>query len=234
MRDPTSRPPPFEFRDCALITLSVGRSAQNLRELRDRLAEAPAESIWHHFHETLMRPVFDDPEFPNDFASWARRALHDDVLAERLGVIDPVEFDDIEQLRQHLIDVVEDRMFEVPYMVQAAPSHVLSFLRSQTVVLTTDLRAATPREMGERIPALPLGSLFVHVIEARRWNADHVDDFTNWLALWGPGTQAVRQRLAAARMHHGPLSELRERLAACFHGIEPWESTAEPAREKAS
>jgi hypothetical protein len=226
MRDPTSPPPPFEFRDCALITLSVGRTAQNLRELRDRIAEVPDGSIWHHFHETLMRPTFDDPEFPNDFASWARRALNDDILAERLGVIDPVEFDDIEQLRQHLLDVVEDRLAEVPYLVQAAPPHVLSFLRSQTVVLTTALRAATPRELGEQIPSLPLGSLFVHVIEARRWNLDRVDDFTTWLAGWGPSTQTLRQRLAAARMHHGPLSELRERLAACFHGIEVWETTA--------
>jgi hypothetical protein len=223
MRDPTSPPPPFEFRDCALITLSVGRTAQNLRELRDRVSEVPDASIWHHFHETLMRPVFDDPEFPNDFASWAHRALHDDVLAERLGVIDPVEFDDIEHLRHHLLDVVEDRLAEVPYLVQAAPSYVLSFLRSQTVVLTTELRASTPRELGERIPSLPLGSLFVHVIEARRWNLDRVDDFTNWLALWGPGTQALRQRVTAARMHHGPLSELRERLAGCFHGIDVWE-----------
>jgi hypothetical protein len=66
---------PFEVKDCALITLALGKSALNLRELRDRVAEVPPQSLYHHFYETLLRPSFDDPEYRNDFALWSRRQL---------------------------------------------------------------------------------------------------------------------------------------------------------------
>src|SRR6185369_3313249 len=57
----TMPPEPFRFMDCALIILALGRTAHGLRELRDRAAEVPPQSIWHHFYETLLRPTFDDP-----------------------------------------------------------------------------------------------------------------------------------------------------------------------------
>jgi hypothetical protein len=40
---------PFEVRDCALITLSTGLKAQNLKEFLTVLQKIPAESIEHHF-----------------------------------------------------------------------------------------------------------------------------------------------------------------------------------------
>src|SRR5882672_669917 len=99
-------PSAFRFKDCALTTLSLGRSAHTLRELRDGVAEVPAESISHHFYESLLRPVFDDPEYRNDFALWARRHLHDNLLAERLGVLDPLEHEDLESLRRQVLEVI--------------------------------------------------------------------------------------------------------------------------------
>lgn len=62
---------PFELMDCALITLTTGKSAINLRELRDRIAEAPESSLYYHLYENMLRPGFDDPEYRNDFALWA-------------------------------------------------------------------------------------------------------------------------------------------------------------------
>ena len=207
---------PFEFKDCALITLAVGRSVHDLRDFRDRLGDVPAQSIWHHFFETLLRPMFDDPEYPNDFALWAKRSLHDDVLAERLGIVDPVEFADVERLRQHLLDLVEDRLDETAVVRSVSPGHEFYFLRSQVVVLSTGLSAATPQELGERIRSLPTGSIFYHLIEARRRTPRQLDDFTCWLESWGADSAPLREQLARVRLHHGPLSELRERIAACF------------------
>jgi hypothetical protein len=211
-----SSPAPFEFKDCALIGLSVGKTAHSLRELRDRLGEVPPQSLWHHFFESLLRPAFDDPEYPNDFALWAKRSLHDDVLAERLGVIDPVEFEDVEHLRQHLVDVVEDRLSEMAWEHSVAPGHEFYFLRSQVVVVSSGISAASPRELGQRIRGLPTGSIFFHVVDARRRSPLHVDDFSVWLEAWGDAYAPVREQLARARMHQGPLSELRERIADCF------------------
>ena len=98
---------PFNIKDCALLVISTGKSAQNLRELRDNLIIIDPGSIYYHFWGTLLRPRFDDPEYNNDFASWIRHNLHDAILAERLGVVDPSEFNEIDDLRHELIDLIE-------------------------------------------------------------------------------------------------------------------------------
>jgi hypothetical protein len=207
--------------DCTITTLSLGRSAQNLRELRDRIAEAPVQSLSHHFYESLLRPAFDDPEYRNDFALWASRHLHDDLLAERLGVIDPMEFDSLEALRQHLVDVVEDRLAETTHVPWAAPGHEFYFLRSQSVVLDSGLTAATPEEMAGILPHLPTGSVFYHFVEGRRRPPLNVDDFSAWLAAWGPAYDACRERLAAIDFHLWSLSEMRAQVAGCLAGLRP-------------
>jgi hypothetical protein len=202
-----------------MVTLSLGKSAQNLRELRDRIAEVPVSSLAHHFYESLLAPTFDDPEYRNDFALWASRGLHDATLAERLGAVDPTEFEDVEALRRHLLEGIEDRLAETPFAPSAAAGHEFRFLKSQTVVLETGLVATTPVELAERIPRLPTGSLFYHFIEGLRRPPLRVDDFSAWLERWGPDYDGVRARLAAVDPILWSLTELRERVARCFEGI---------------
>lgn len=211
--------PPFELMDCTLITLSTGKSAQNLRELRERLGEVPSQSLMHHFHETLLRPSFDDPEYPNDFAVWARRSLHDAVLAERLGIIDPLDFEDLESLRLHLLDVVEDRLAEAPYLPAATPGHEFRFLRSQLVIFSSRLRVETPGGLRDRVSALSTGSIFYHFIEARRRNPGKLDDFTLWLRHWEEPWCSACDRLSTIGFHHGSLAETRAGIAACLGAV---------------
>ena len=74
---------PFIVKDCALIAIATGLRAQNLPELRNRIQEIPQACLYYHFWGGLLRSKFDDPEFPNDFAYWARHSLQDKILAER-------------------------------------------------------------------------------------------------------------------------------------------------------
>jgi hypothetical protein len=60
--------------------------------------------IYHHFWGTLLRAQFADREYSNDFATWCHRSLHDTAVAERLAVIDPADYSDLEELRQALAD----------------------------------------------------------------------------------------------------------------------------------
>lgn len=215
----SSPPQPFRIMDCALITQSLGKSAQNLRELRDRIAEVPAQSLSHHFYEALLRPVFDDPDHRNDFALWARRQLHDHPLAERLGVIDPLEFESLDQLRQHVLDVIEDRLAETPIVPAATPGHEFYFLRSQLVVLDTGFRARTPAELAALVPRLPTGSIFYHFVEGRRRPPLMVDDFSAWLEVWGSRYDRCREGIAAIDFYLWSLTEMRALIAQCLRDI---------------
>ena len=73
-------PEPFIVKDCTLISIATGAEAQNLRELSDRLQTIPPGCIYYHFWGNMLRSSFDEPEYPNDFAAWARRSLHDPRL----------------------------------------------------------------------------------------------------------------------------------------------------------
>lgn len=212
-------PGPFRFMDCAITTLALGRSAQNLRELRHAIAEIPLQSLSHHFYESLLLPVFDDPEYRNDFAVWARRQLRDNSLAERLGAIDPMEFQNLEDLRQHLLDVIEDRLAESPTLLSTAPGHEFHFLTSKRVILDTGRVAETPADMAARLPRIPTGSVYYHFVESRRRPPPRVDDFSAWLQDWGPDYDPYREAIAAIDYHLWSLTELRALLARCLWGI---------------
>jgi len=207
------RPAPFAIKDSALVTLSVGRSAHNLRELRDGISEAPAASIRHHFLEALLRPSFDDPEFRNDFAVWAREALRDVVLAERLAIVDPIELPDAEAIRAELVDIVEDRLDELTHPPAAPPGHDFDFLRSQVVVFDTGQTAEEPADLARLAPGLSTGSVYFHFVDARVRPPRGEDDFSAWLAGWGEAGRHAREHLATIDPMFGSLVELRARVA---------------------
>lgn len=206
-------PAPFEVKDCALITLATGRSAHNLRELRDHAADVPLESLRHHFYEALLRPSFDDPEYGNDFAVWAHEALRDDALAERLSALDPVDHPGGEALRTALVDVLEDRLADLPNVPLAPPGHDFHFLSSRIVVFASGRQARTPAQLAALVPRLPAGSVFFHFVEARLRPPRREDDFSAWLAQWGEQGAEARRRLSVIDPMFGSLGDLRERVA---------------------
>ena len=125
---------PFFVKDCALVTIATGKKAQNLKEMRNRLLTIHLGSIYHHFWGRLLSPRFDEPEYNNDFAEWVHHALQDDILAERLSVIDPDPFVNLESLRQELLEVIEQRLDEIETVTWAKPDMQFHFVRSQMVV----------------------------------------------------------------------------------------------------
>jgi len=207
---------PFAVKDCALIAIATGKRAQTLREMRDCLASIDAASIYYHFWGGLLRPKFVDPEYNNDFAAWARHALHDSPLAERLGVIDPTAYDDLEALRAELLDVVETRLDDSAHVPWSEADQQLSFVRSQIVVFDTARRIERPEALSEHLPQLSLGSVFYHFIDARRRNPERYDDFRRWLERTGDEHAGLWRDLAAVDYYFVPLSALRAQLAELF------------------
>ena len=207
---------PFQVKDCALAALATGLRAQNLRELRDRAQAVHPGSIYYHFWGGLLRPRFDDPEYNNDFASWAAHGLHDGTLAERLAVIDPGEFTNIEQLRQELLDVIDQRLDENEPLAWAARDRQFQFIRAQTVVFDTGRRLDDAASLARVVPTLSLGSIYYHVIDARRREPQGTDDFRAWLAQFADAHAGLIRQLAEVDPYFTTLAELRTLLSAIF------------------
>lgn len=213
----------FVIKDCALVSLATGVRAQSLPDLREGLLAVPADSVYHHFWGGLLRARFDDPEFNNDFAVWVRHALHDLPLAERLAVIDPADFVDAEALRQEVLEVVEQRLDEIEAPIWAARDRQFHFMRGQLVVFDSGRRVHAPRELVNLVPQLSPGSVFYHVIDARRRAPHGQDDFRVWLAGLEDDHAGLIERLAQIDPYFVSLPQLREQYAeaisAHFAGV---------------
>lgn len=205
---------PFAVKDCALVAIATGRRCQNLRELRDNLVDIHPGSIYYHFWGGLLRPHFDNPEYNNDFAVWARFGLNDLQLAERLAVIDPKDYSDLEDLRQELIDTIEERLDESEWVPWSKHDNEFHFMRSQIVVFDTHKRIERPEELAEVVPKMSVSSIFYHFIDARRRTPDGADDFRAWLGGFGDTYGLLCVDLAALDPYFITLVELRDKVSA--------------------
>lgn len=207
---------PFVIRDCALIAIATGQSATTLAGLRDKLEIVPESSIYYHFWGGLLRTRFDDPEYQNDFAVWVRHALHDKTLAERMALVSPTDYPDMEVLRRELMDIIEERMDETDCLGWVKALHSFFFIRSQIVIFDTKRVVRTPEELGEHIPHMSLGSIFYHFIDARRRTHLGRDDFTQWLSGFGDASYLLTERISHIDPYFITLLELREELIHAF------------------
>ena len=172
----------FEVMDCVLLTRMSGLPpALNLRELRDRIVTCHPDVIYHHFCETTLAPSFDYPDYRNHFAVWAKHSLGDEILAERLGIIDPYDYTTIEDLRTVTLEIIEERLSELSWVPWARAGHEFYFMKAITVVFDTGERIHHPDELGSAISRMTNGSIYFHVLEARRRPPLGLDDFSAWL-----------------------------------------------------
>ncbi|MDW7771983.1 MAG: DUF5752 family protein [Desulfobulbaceae bacterium] len=206
----------FEIKDCALIAIATGSRANNLKELRDTLSSISLDSIYYHFWGGLLQPRFEEREYNNDFAAWVWYGMHDATLAERLAVVDPTEYADMEDLRQELLEIIEERLDEEKYLSWVPASARFEFIRSQIVIFDTGKRVESPEKLAGLLPDLSTGSIFYHFIDARRRIKSHNDDFSLWLSGFDGKYPETVRKLADLDPYFGTLNQMKEKLTVIF------------------
>lgn len=205
------------IKDCALVAIATGRRARDLRELRDGILEADAASIYYHFWGGLLRSTFDDPRYHNGFAIWVDHALHFSSLAERLSVIDPIDFHDMDSLRKRLVAVIDSELRPGEPCPEAPEDNFFDFIRSQIVVFRTSCTLADPVELPAALAGMSRSSIFYHFIDARRRTPASTDDFTCWLNdIDRSGYAELTTRLASIDPFFATLVETGEELTRAF------------------
>lgn len=208
--------PPFVLKDCELIAIATHKRANTLKEFRDHIDNLSPDSLYYHFWAHLLLPHFDELEYINDFASWVHHSLHDAKLGEQLAVLDPTSFNDLEELRYHLLEHIDNRLEESEYLQWFHASQRFEFIRSQIVVFDTHVKVREPHEMSALIPRMSASSVFYHFIDARRRTQDKIDDFRHWLAFFGESYQPLIDRLTGIDPYFNTLVDLRQLVAATF------------------
>ncbi len=211
---------PFEVKDCALLVRMSGLSpAINLRELRERIAVASENVLYHHFCEPLLRPAFDNPDYRNDFAVWVKLYLGDRVLAERLGILDPFSMSSLEELRTITLDVIDERLSEVPRSRPPRRGTSSSFSRPRPSCSIRKNGSVPPgtdgghRKDDEREHLLPFSG-------GPPSHSHGKDDFTAWLREEEKKNARYIRALESIDFYFHSLSKLKEEIVAALSRVD--------------
>lgn len=173
---------PFWFRDCFLMTMPIGQRAMNLRELLHAMHEVSDEVLFYHLFQYRLAIVAPAVEYPNDFALWAANALQDAKLAEKLSCFDPFDYDNLAHVRQAVVDLLEEYLWDSPYLPWARPGMEFHFCEASTVVFRSQISASTLQEFYDSLKKVGYDSIYYHLFEGRwRLGIREKDDFSYWI-----------------------------------------------------
>lgn len=201
---------PFHFLGCWELAEVLGRRAWDERELLEHLEEVPADSIYFHTHSVFLRERAPAP-YPNDFATWAAIQVRDRVLGEKLGILDPEDFTDLEAIRAELLGLIDDHLAEVRVVPRVMFGQPFHFMQSRVLEIPTGVKVRTLAQFRDGVAEADLAVLYLHVVEARGRKGRRRNDFASWLgdSLGLPDLGAAVARLTASPLG---LEALRHRL----------------------
>lgn len=200
---------PFEFKECISLIKSTGKKAKSLRELRELIAIVGDESIYYHTHQYYLRRQI--LEYNNDFAHWAGENLEERALSEYFSNVDPFLFKDVADLRNALLNVIDDYLERYPEPREVKPGDEFYFNEAIILVFPAGLRASNLAEFFIAVKYIDAPSVYYHFYEGRMRLRAGMNDFSKWVED-GLG----RKELAAKIRNIDPLMHtldgLREHL----------------------
>lgn len=207
----TDKTTTFEFRQCVSILKSIGKKAQNLRELRNILAMVSEESVFHHTYQYFLKGHI--LEYTNEFAHWAGESLEERALAEHLSSIDPYEFSSISDLRNEFLNTIDYYLATFTEPRAAMPGREFYFNETITLTFSVDIRAQNLAEFLIGIKYVDAASIYYHFYEARMRLGRGIDDFSMWVeSTLGKNMLAAKIRAIDPFMH--TTEGIREHIAS--------------------
>lgn len=172
---------PFSFSGCWELKEMLGRTARDERQLLETIEEIPLDSVYYHTHSFFLRHQYIAGPYPNDFATWAAVQVQDHVLAEKLGILDPFDYETLDALRIEIVNIIEDhlsRLQIIPRTIYGEPFH---FMQSRIIENATGLKARTLPEFREILSTADASVVYFHTFEAMLRLGRQKGDFPLWI-----------------------------------------------------
>jgi hypothetical protein len=204
---------PFRFIGCVELRQSLDQRATDERELLDRLEDVPAGSVFYHTHGYFLRHRPITTAYGNDFAAWVAIHVRDQVLAERLAVINPFEFSTLEALREELLSAVHDHLMRLTVVPRVEFGEVFHFQQSHIVEVPLGPAAGTLAEFRQGVAEVDASAIYYHMVEARARLGRRSGDFAEWLRS-SLGMTALAERIERIDAYMTSLERVRARVLA--------------------
>ncbi|HET9950579.1 MAG TPA: DUF5752 family protein [Candidatus Eisenbacteria bacterium] len=200
----------FSLLSVSHLESPTGASAASLEALREAIAEAGHDVLFHHVTRLPIRFANARDLPANDFARWARTALQDPAAAEQLAFAGAPSLAPLEEVRASLLAALE-RVPERRRRHESPEETAFRFVRARSVTAPLSARLSDPRDISTHWPLLDQASVFYHLVEASVLGPEPAA-LIPWLEARGAATLARHAReLAAAGL---PLARLHRELGA--------------------
>jgi uncharacterized protein DUF5752 len=171
---------PFRFAGCIEVRQTLDVHALDERELMQRIAAVPAGSIFFHTFGYFLRHRAFTTAYGNDFARWAAVEIGDSALAERLAVVDPFAFSSVEELREHLVTILQDHLRGREVVRRVEFDRGFHFQQSHIVEVPLGVSAETLVEFRAGLATVDESAIYVHTVETRAGQR-RTEAFGEWL-----------------------------------------------------
>ena len=202
---------PFTFVGCLELREILGRRARDERELMEELEQIPAASVYYHTQSIFLRHPRIAGAYPNDFANWVATQIRDQVLAERLAVVDPYMFGSVEELREELVSIVDSHISALNPVPRVVFGDPFFFVQSHVREVPTGLEARTLPDFRRCLAEVDISAVYLHALHTRVRGDMAGGDFALWI-----GQELRRDSLAAAigriNPYLGGLEEIRREM----------------------
>lgn len=202
---------PFTFVGCVEVRQALDRRATDERELMDRLEEVPAGSVFYHTHGYFLRHRPFTTAYGNDFATWVAQQVRDQVLAERLAVVNPFEFRGLEELREELVSVIHDHLTRLSSVPRVEFGEAFYFQQSHIVEVPIRSGATTLVEFRDALAEVDASAIYFHMVEARSRLGRRSGDFAEWVRS-SLGLPQLAERIQAIDTYMTSLERVRARV----------------------
>lgn len=206
---------PYALMTLAEIREILHRRASGEQELLEGIEEVDGASIYYHTHSYYLRGKYRHDRYPNDFATWIADHVRDRVLSERLSMVDPSAFSDVEGLRQGLIAILEEHLETLRFSPRALFGDPFEFVRAHVVVLPTGIETTSREELKAAIASASPETIFYHFFEDAFGRGRRSSSLVEWVAaeLGDAPLAAALSRINPYCLH---LEQLRNRILRAF------------------
>jgi hypothetical protein len=202
---------PFAFVGCWELREMLGRSARDERQLLEAIEEVPLDSIYYHTHSFMLRHKYIAGPYPNDFATWAAIQVRDRVLGEKLGILSPYDFQNLESLRAEIVTIISDhlsRLQIIPRVIYEEPFH---FMQSRIISAPMGLQVHTLAEFREVLATVDASVIYYHTFEAILRLGKPKGDFALWMEEQ-LGLPELGERISKIDTYRISLESVRSRI----------------------
>jgi len=202
---------PFLFMECSELREILGEAAEDERRLVELLESVPLDSIYFHTHSYFLRHSYVERAYPNDFAQWVAMEVRDHELGERLAVVDPFEFRELEAFRGELISIIDDHLSKMPIVPRVIFGQPFHFNTSRILQVPTSMEVRTLQEFRSALSEVEVSAIYFHVFESRHRLKQEESDFSAWIEH-SLGMPELAQQLRAINPYLGSLERVRSAL----------------------